>query len=219
MQATSQARKPAIGMKQRTIQTLYAYWNELRAGRVAPRRLEIEPARIGSILPETFMLERADPTTYRYRLAGTRLCEIFRAELRGTNILDGWAEPDRAALARHLASACAQGAVTLLTIEASAGPARRVQLEGILLPLMHSNSTIDRVIGAMTATTSPHWLGHEHLSEKRLLRHDQVWPDGRPHALVERTRHAPFLPASPEVRVVKDERRSFRVLDGGRAKD
>ena len=47
-------------MKQRTIQTLYAYWNELRAGRIAPRRLEIEPSRISSILPETFMLERTD---------------------------------------------------------------------------------------------------------------------------------------------------------------
>jgi len=30
-------------MKQKTVQTLYAYWNEIRAGRLAPKRLEIEP--------------------------------------------------------------------------------------------------------------------------------------------------------------------------------
>ena len=57
-------------MKLRTNQTLYAYWNELRAGRIAPRRLEVEPSRINSVLAETFMLERASPSTYRYRLAG-----------------------------------------------------------------------------------------------------------------------------------------------------
>ena len=37
-------------MKQTTIQTLYAYWDGVRAGRIAPRRLEIEPARIAAIL-------------------------------------------------------------------------------------------------------------------------------------------------------------------------
>jgi hypothetical protein len=204
-------------MKQRTIQTLYAYWNELRAGRVAPRRLEIEPARIGSILPETFMLERIDASTYRYRLAGTRLCETFRAELRGANLLDGWDEADRSVLARHLAAVCEQGAVVLLGIEASASSTRRVQLEAILLPLMHTNNAVERVIGAMSPTTSPHWLGHEHLIDKRLIRHETIWPDGRPHAVMERgSRTAPFLAASPPGRVVSDERRSFRVLDGGR---
>lgn len=207
-------------MKQRTVQTLYAYWNDLRAGRIAPRRLEIEPSRIGSILPETFMLERTDATTYRYRLAGTRLCEIFGAELRGTNLLDGWTGSDRAVLARHLASTCEQGAVTLLTMEAGADAVRRVQLEVILLPLMHANTTMERVIGAMSLMASPHWLGHEHLLDKRLVGLELIWPDGRPHSVIERTgRHAPFLPASSQARVVKDERRTFRVLDGGRNKD
>lgn len=207
-------------MKQRTTQTLYAYWNELRAGRVAPRRLEIEPARIGSILPETFMLERTDAATYRYRLAGTRLCETFRAELRGTNMLDGWDEPDRAALARHLTATCEQGAVTLLIIEASAGTTRRVQFEVILLPLMHANDAIERVIGAMSAMSSPHWLGHERLTDKRLIRHELIWPDGRPHSVVERGgRQAPFIRSNAPTTVIRDERRNFRVLDGGRSKD
>ena len=42
------------------------------------------------------------PATYRYRLAGTRLCEMFGLELRGRNLLDGWSEADRRALARPL---------------------------------------------------------------------------------------------------------------------
>ena len=45
---------------QPSLQTLYSYWNEVRAGRLAPQRLEIEPSRIAGVLAETFMLERVD---------------------------------------------------------------------------------------------------------------------------------------------------------------
>ncbi|MBX9589139.1 MAG: PAS domain-containing protein [Hyphomonadaceae bacterium] len=207
-------------MKQRTIQTLYAYWNDVRAGRIAPRRLEIEPSRIGSILPETFMLERAAPANYQFRLAGTRLCEIFGTELRGANMLAAWTGSDRAAIAADLASTCAQGAATLLNVEAEADTTRRIRLEIIMLPLMHANNTMDRVIGAMSALTSPHWLGYEPVTIKRLIDHTLIWPDGRPRLLIERTgREAPFRASPPPVvRMVKSERRLFRVFDGGRGK-
>lgn len=205
-------------MKQKTIQTLYAYWNEVRAGRLAPARLEIEPSRIGSILAETFMLERAAAASYPFRLAGTRLCEVFGSELRGTNFLDGWVGPDRGVLTDHLASSCEQGAVTLLTLEAGDG-ARRVQIEAILLPLMHpADGTVGRLLGAMSPTSLPHWLGHERLTEKHLVSHEVIWPDGRPHSLIARSgRSAPFAPPGNQ-RVYADRWRNFRVLEGGRTK-
>lgn len=207
-------------MKQKTLQILYAYWDGLRAGRVAPERLEIDPSRIGSILPEIFLLERVDTANYCYRLAGTRLCEIFGAELRGTNMLDGWSAADRAVLARDLKLTCEQGAATLLTVEASAGSSRRVQLEAILLPLTHTNNMGGRVIGAMSAIASPHWLGHDRLRDKRLVHHELVWPDGRPHSNVEPAGQlAPFLPANHRAAAAKGDRPAFRVLDGGRKED
>jgi hypothetical protein len=202
-------------MKQRTLQILYAYWDGLRAGRIAPLRLEIDPARIGSILPEIFLLERTDPAVYCYRLAGTRLCEIFGAELRGSNFLDGWSATDRAILAGHLRLTCDQGAATLLTAEASADSVRRVELEAILLPLMHANAPAGRVIGAMSPMSSPHWLGHERLTERRLAHHELIWPDGRPVADSQQ----PFAPATPPAGLAKGDRRAFRVLDGGRKED
>ena len=208
-------------MKLRTNQTLYTYWNELRAGRIAPRRLEVEPSRISPVLAETFMLERTAPSTFRFRLAGTRLCEIFGQELRDTDLLEGWRPPDRAQLTRSLACTCSQGAATLFVLEASTPSRKRVQLEGILLPLVHGdgNDTIDRVIGAMAPMLSPHWLGHEPLIEKDLVRQELIWPDGRPHAVVERAKgRAPFHAALPQGRILTDIRRRFRVVEGGRGK-
>jgi hypothetical protein len=203
-------------MQQRTLQILYTYWNGLRAGRVAPLRLEIDPSRIGAILPEILLLERMDAGTYCYRLAGTRLCEMFGSELRGTNLLDGWTAADRTALANDLALTCERGAATHLVMEASADSTRRVQLEAVLLPLTHAENAIGRVIGAMSAMTSPHWLGHDHLRERRLLSHELIWPDGRPNSALAAT--APPQP-SPPSGAAAGLRRSFRVLDGGRKED
>jgi hypothetical protein len=204
-------------MKQRTLDTLFSYWNEVRAGRLAPQRLEIEPSRIAAILSETFMLERIDARTYRYRLAGTQLCGLFGSELRGRNFLEDWSEEDRNVLARDLASVCEQGAAATLALEGSSDARHRVDLEAILLPLAHGGNKIVRIIGAMTPTSRPYWLDSEPLKSRRIRRHELIWPDGRPHAVIERLgRQAPFVPPREQMRIVKTGRRQFRVFEGGK---
>jgi hypothetical protein len=187
-------------MKQTTIQTLFAYWDGKRAGRIAPRRLEIEPARIAAILSETFMLECGEGD-YRYRLAGSRLCE------------DG----DLALIERLMSAVCSEGAVAHLVIEASIDARHRIELEVLLLPLLHVGDTIGRVIGAMSATSQPHWLDKGRLSSRRLLRHELVRPERLAEDGVAPTgdRAAPLLPALGDLRIVHSERRQFRVLEGG----
>lgn len=203
-------------MKQRTLQILYAYWDGLRAGRIAPLRLEIDPSRIGAILPEIFLLERVDAATYCFRLAGTRLCEIFGSELRGTNLLDGWPAADRTKLAGALGLTCEHGAATHLVMEGIAGTSRRVELEALMLPLIHSGNAIERVLGAVSAVSSPHWLGHDRLVDKRLVAHDLIWPDGRP---AREASVAAEAPAGFPAGLPRGDRRAFRVLDGGRKED
>jgi hypothetical protein len=78
------------------------------------------------------------------------------------------------------------------------------------------------VLGAASALASPHWLGHDRLIEKRLVARDLIWPDGRPSraaavSLQETT--VPAAPAGALPQVVRGDRRSFRVLDGGRKED
>ena len=45
-------------MKQNGSINLFQYWNRLRNGRPAPKRTEIEPADIKSLLADTFILEK-----------------------------------------------------------------------------------------------------------------------------------------------------------------
>jgi hypothetical protein len=221
---------------QSSLQILYSYWNEVRAGRIAPQRLEIEPSRISAILSQTFLLEVLKSGTYPYRLAGTRLCEIFGAELRGKNFLDGWSEQDRPGLESRLATIGEQGAVAHLILEAIVDTRHRIELEINLLPLLHGGK-ITRIIGAVSVTSGPpHWLGSEPLRNLQVKQHRLVWPDGRPHAsalpstppsaLASTLPNAlrpgsqpPFVPAlsTPDTREPKADHRRFRVVEGGRA--
>jgi hypothetical protein len=204
---------------QRSLQTLFDYWNQVRAGRIAPHRLEIEPARIAGILAETFMLERVDGGTYQFRLAGTRLCELFGSELRGKNFLEGWSVQDRLVLERDLTTISEQGAAGLLTLEGVIDNRHRAEIDVNLLPLLHTGNKITRIIGAMSPTSAPYWLGSEALRGRHLKHHQIIWPDGRPHAIAERLgRQAPFRPAltGAGVQTVKTDQRRFRVLEGGR---
>lgn len=204
-------------MKTNSLLKLFDYWNEVRAGRLAPRRLEIEPSAIASILAETFMLERTDEDGYLYRLAGTRLCEIFGAELRGSDFLSGWSTADRATLAQHLKSVCEQGAVLRIASIASSDVRHALEMETMLLPLVHTGEAITRVIGAVSLRSEPHWLGHERLVQRKLIHCDLIWPDGRPHSLVARTAEKqPFVRDFGPVEIVRADKRTFRVLQGGR---
>ena len=90
--------------------------------------------------------------------------------------------------------------------------------EAILLPLLHTGETVTRVLGALSAIDSPAWLGHERLTKKRLIAHELIWPEGRPHLFADKMREpAPLKTSLAGARLVRFDRRSFRVLDGGRS--
>ncbi len=203
-------------MKEPVSQQLYAYWNSVRGDRMAPKRFEIEPSRIAAILPDTFILEAIDSATARFRLAGTRICEAFSAEFRGENFYELFPSLDRAELRAQVATIATQGAVGVFTVEGRTLDGKAALFEIVLTPLIHSGEQADRFLGSIAPLERPAWLGHEPLVEKRLKHTELIWPEGRPHALVEAMhRQAPFMPHVRTARVVRVDRRQFRVYEGG----
>lgn len=203
-------------MRSRTAQILFGYWNDVRGDRLAPRRFEIEPSRIADILPETFILERAGRNDLRYRLAGTRICEQFGTEFRGRSFFEGWAAEDLGAIGECTHRVIEDGGVGVLTVEAATSRSRRVRLEVLMLPLTHTRESIDRILGSLTALNDEPWLGSEPLVSRRVEEHDVIWPDGRPHALAEGAAQQTLFRHHPrDARIVRCDRRQFRVYDGG----
>lgn len=191
-------------MQQPTSRQLYAYWDCVRNGRVAPRRFEIEPARIAAFLPETFIAQSTGRLGFRFRLAGTKICEQFGRELRGCDFLSLWSHDDRDALASIVRNVFTDAAVGHGLFRAYTQTNRQAQFELLLMPLIHTGKTINRLLGAITAIEPPFWLGTEALQRQELIELHLHWPDG-----------APPLIANEETGIASFTRRRFRVLDGG----
>jgi hypothetical protein len=205
-------------MKSRTSQILLRYWNDVRGPRVAPHRLEIEPGRFTTALAESFILERSPTDGFTFRLAGTRICEDFGWELRGTDYLD-LAGASADILREDFDVITAEGAYGVFEFKAVAADGRAVMMESIVLPLMHTHERITRYLGAISVLDRSIWVGTLPLSPVALVRNELHWPDGR----VRTSAPQEVEPAlsleglGPSARIVRRDRRQFRVLDGGRA--
>lgn len=207
-------------MQQRTSQILYAYWNEVRGERAAPRRFDIEPAQLGTVLAETFILESDDAQTATFRLAGTKICDNFGHEFRGSSFFDLFSTDDRSTVMQGLADVRTHASVLVMEAEATVATQGDARFEIMLLPLVHTGTTISRMLGSITAIDPPSWLGSERLPHLDVLNHEHIWPEGRPHAIAEKFRNPPALiPELASARLVRINRRSFRVLDGGLSKN
>jgi hypothetical protein len=218
-------------MRHPATQALYAYWNEVRGDRPAPRRLDIQPARIAELLLDTFILERADRANFRFRLAGTRVAARFGLQLKSESFQSCWADGERALLEHHLFAIAELGRVGVFTGEAEllaeAGEPSAHGLsypfELIVLPLRHTGETIDRLLCHLVPLEAQDAWRDGSIRRLRLMAAEAVWPNGAPAgptSLADReasldARQAPLRPHVRMARIVRQGRRQFRVYEGG----
>jgi hypothetical protein len=126
--------------------------------------IEIEPAKIAPLLRETFIGECTGLLGFRFRLAGTRICQHFGRELRGVDFLSLRSLADRDTIASQVRNVLNDGAVGYGVFDAYTKTKRQAGFEFTLMPLIHTGQAINRLLGAITAIEPPFWLGSEALS-------------------------------------------------------
>jgi hypothetical protein len=67
--------------------SILAIWKELSAGRIAPKREEILPAKLRSLLPWTWIVDVIDGgADFRFRIAGDRIIEYLGQRYAGKSL-------------------------------------------------------------------------------------------------------------------------------------
>lgn len=204
-------------MKHSTSQFLYTYWNEIRDGRMAPKRFEIEPARIGAVLPDAFILERADDGQFIFRLVGTRIGDRYQRELRHVGFDVDWSEGDRETINQAIFDVTERGAVAVFDVTVIDDTEQSATLEVLLLPLIHTQNRIDRILGTISLISDTPWVGVRPIVRQHIAARKLIWPDGRPYQFLQQPYEPMVLePQLRKARIVTANRRQFRVYDGGR---
>ncbi|MEY9164010.1 hypothetical protein ABIE78_002129 [Sinorhizobium fredii] len=137
---------------------LFQYWNAARGDRDLPRRDEIDPSHIRSLLPDLFILQRRASGGINFRLAGTRVCALFGRELRDRQIADLWLNSDADGVARTADQVMTQLTPLLLYASGATEAGEELEVELLLAPLASSDGTNDRLLGALSPLSRPGWL-------------------------------------------------------------
>ena len=129
-----------------------AYWETLRAGRLVPRRSDIDPRGIERALEYSFVMERIAPGLGRLRIAGSHLTELMGMEVRGMPLSTLIAPNSRDLISDALEevfSGPAKVEIALRAEKAIGKPQLDARL--ILLPLKSDLGDITRVLGCLVS--------------------------------------------------------------------
>ncbi|PTW61648.1 hypothetical protein C8N35_102363 [Breoghania corrubedonensis] len=206
-------------MKHATTQALYDYWNQLRGSKPAPERSAIEPGDIRTVLGDTFILEAAEDESYRFRLAGTRMCAAYCRELKGRDFLRLWAGKDREAMDTMLQAITSDAAAAVLGVEGRTDRGQTVDMEILLLPLRMRDQGYTRILGSCTTMTKPYWIGIHPVVKQTISSLRLIWPDEQPFFLrkVNAGSEAHSIITAPSQRLAYRRVGHLTVYEGGKS--
>ena len=131
------------------VRAVQAHWEDLRAGRIAPARAEVDPRSLAACLDKVFVAELIAPGVARLRLAGQHLAELVGMEPRGMplSVLFEGAGREELASALKQVQAGARVVLPLRSDKAMGQPA----LDGMvaLMPLADKDGRLTRVLGVL----------------------------------------------------------------------
>lgn len=130
-------------------QALHRYWDDLRAGRDAPTRSEIDPRRIAGALESMFILEALDGGQLRFRLAGTALCDLLGMEARGLLAEAAMAPGHESQILGLGRRVLAEPAIGVMRVRALDARGTDWSGELLLLPLRSELGEMSRIIGCV----------------------------------------------------------------------
>jgi len=207
-------------MRSNTTTELFRYWNTIRGKRELPRRDELEPSDIRTLLPNLFILERDRNAGISFRLAGTQVCALFGQELRGRQFGMLWLGSQAAKTQRITGQVMTHRVPLVLSAKGRTADAREVDIETLLLPLASSEGESDRVLGALSPLSRPYWLHATSIECLNATGMKVLDPDRTAVFRDEETeRQSDAFAKSPATGAFSREFRQFghlRILEGGR---
>lgn len=187
---------------------LFRFWEASRAEKAAPARTGLDLRMIRDLIPQLFIAALEEPTgTYRLRLAGTGVCDLFRRELTGGDFLMGWDSFEASVISRFLGAVVRNHQPCLLRFRLTTDLGDEIGAEMLGLPLLAGDATSIHVFGGIFPFRDLESLPYSRICRSELSGARSIWTEHLPgDQLLSQTQEAggshPFRP--------------FQVIAGGR---
>jgi hypothetical protein len=188
---------------------LFRHWEMLRAERACPTREEFELTDLKPLLADMVIIDRDHlRNSFKFRLAGTRVCSLFGRNVTGTSVVEGWDSFEADVISRHLLTVVNQQQPAVIRMRLTTDRGQVVAAELVALPVQMRGSHRIQIIGAMFPFRAAQSLGHSSIAHRELVSARVVWTEHvRPHDAE--------MPASNRP-PVRQGTRNFTLIAGGK---
>ena len=181
---------------------LFRFWEKMRAERSAPARDDLDLTQIKSLVPNLFIAEyAAKQRTFRWRLAGTAICELYRSELTGGSLLAGWDDFEADIITRFLSSTLMKRQPAILRYRFQTDLDQVIGAELAAFPIVAADGVTTHIFGGLFTFRHVEPLGYTRIVRMEIGAARLVWTEN--------------LPESDEIPQQPAKRR-FQVITGGR---
>jgi hypothetical protein len=143
---------------------LYAYWATKCEGRAMPRRADINPREIPSLLPDIFLMEIHHPLRFCFRLVGSMICKRWNENTTGKWLDELDFGVGKAMVMEQYATVARTGAPRCDIKEFVGHNGRYLHYRRLLLPLSEDGTKPNMLLGLQKAigidgfNVPPKWI-------------------------------------------------------------
>lgn len=188
---------------------LFRFWEATRAEESAPSRNKLDLSQIRDLVPYLLIVEPdAARGGFRFRLAGTGVCNLYRRELTGSAVLTGWDSFETDVVGRFLTGVVHGLQPCLLRFRMRTDLGQLIGVEMIGLPLQSGNGGNIHIFGGMFAFRETASLAYRSITAMELSGARSIWTEHLPgDTLVRQLENSLNRPFQP-----------FQVINGGRGR-
>jgi hypothetical protein len=173
-QADSQIMHPGT-------RTLFRFWEKIRAENAAPSRNDLDLRQISSIVPNLVILDRdLLHQTYKWRLAGSETCLLYRQQLTSTDALKGWEKFERETLRQAFDTVVTRLQPCLVRFRLTTDRGQTIAAELLGLPIHARNGLRFHIFGGVFPFRDISGLGYDAITHRELSGTRFIWTEPLP---------------------------------------
>lgn len=186
---------------------LFRYWEAVRGEMSAPPRDWLDLQKIRSLVPFLFMIERTPTHGFAWRLAGTKVCDLWGMELTGMPALAQGDPFERETVSRLLDGVVDEHQPFVLRFRLTSTLGMMVAAELVGLPLRARNNAATYVFGVVMPFREANWRRHDSVTTFELSAARSIWTEPVPGA----------RDITPERSPRANLPHAFQIINGGLA--